>query len=237
VKWLESLFAAIDVAAPIDDRDFPRDQSIPRIQRIRWYHTQALAQLLYPIPTARPFQTQASSSLGSGELSSIAAALVRRSSSPDLRSGTGRETRGILRGDEVDLAEGDDDEDEDEVINSTDGEDSDGEERNATGGTVRRDPISRLSTTSYPNDAIDPGTGKWAPIHAWSNAHDMLYAKLCYSVLLFKSPRKSNYIISKGKQWYVDWASGRMVRVLPPAYGEIEYFGPWQIVHTENMRI
>src|SRR4051812_16887175 len=27
IKWLENLFAAIDVAAPIDDRDFPRDQS------------------------------------------------------------------------------------------------------------------------------------------------------------------------------------------------------------------
>lgn len=64
----------------------------------------------------------------------------------------------------------------------------------------------------------------------------MLYAKLCYSNLLFRSPRRSNYIISKGKQWFVDWATGRMVRVLPPDYGE-DVSGPWQFVHTENMRI
>lgn len=65
----------------------------------------------------------------------------------------------------------------------------------------------------------------------------MLYAKLCYSNLLFRSPRKSNYIIHKGKKWFVDWSTGRMVRVLPPAYGEVDYFGPWQVIHTENIRI
>jgi hypothetical protein len=95
----------------------------------------------------------------------------------------------------------------------------------------------RLSTSSYPNSSVDPHTGKWFPEHKWSSAHDLLYAKLCYSNLLFRSPRKSNYIISKGKQWFVDWATGKMVRVLPPTYGEIEFFGPWQVIHTENPRI
>lgn len=102
---------------------------------------------------------------------------------------------------------------------------------------LRRDHLHRFSTTSYPNLAIDPHTGKWFPEHGWTTAHDMLYAKLCYSNLFFRSPRKSNYIVSKGKQWFVDWATGRMVRVLPPAYGEVDYFGPWQVVHTENPRI
>src|SRR5690349_6137281 len=40
-KWLEGLFAAIDIALPLEDRDFPRDMSIPRIQRIRWFHGQS----------------------------------------------------------------------------------------------------------------------------------------------------------------------------------------------------
>lgn len=93
----------------------------------------------------------------------------------------------------------------------------------------------RLSMT-YPNASVDPHTGKWFPKQQWSRAHDMLYAKLCYSNLLFRSPRKSNYI-SKGKQWFVDWGTGRMVRVLPPTYGEDNYFGPWQVIHTENARI
>jgi hypothetical protein len=97
--------------------------------------------------------------------------------------------------------------------------------------------VGRLSTTSYPNESINPDTGKWEPRHPWTTTHDQLYAKLCYSVLLFKSPRKSNYIISKGKQWYVNWQTGRMVRVLPPGYGEIEAPGPWQTYMPENRLI
>ena len=30
VLWLQSLFAAIDLAPPLDDRQIPRDLSIPR---------------------------------------------------------------------------------------------------------------------------------------------------------------------------------------------------------------
>jgi hypothetical protein len=97
--------------------------------------------------------------------------------------------------------------------------------------------MGRLSTTSYPNESINPDTGKWEPRHPWTVTHDQLYAKLCFSVLLFKSPRKSNYIIAKGKQWYVNWQTGRMIRVLPPEYGEIEPLGPWQVYMPENRLI
>ncbi|KLP12055.1 uncharacterized protein FFB20_09249 [Fusarium fujikuroi] len=75
------------------------------------------------------------------------------------------------------------------------------------------------STGSSPDNSIHPVTGKWEPEHQWSVAHDLLYAKLCYPNLLFRSPRKSNFIISNGKKWYVDWTTGRMVQTLPPAYG------------------
>lgn len=129
---------------------------------------------------------------------------------------------------------------EHEVEDSTNAIDSDSEESEdeEEGGVSGRGPrlAHRLSTTSYHNASIDPFSGKWFPEHKWSEAHDMLYAKLCYSNLLFRSPRRSNYIISKGKQWFVDWASGRMVRVLPPGYDE-DFFGPWQHIHTENSRI
>lgn len=101
-----------------------------------------------------------------------------------------------------------------------------------------QNPVAgRLSTTSYPNESINPDTGKWEPRHPWTITHDQLYAKLCFSVLLFKSPRKSNYVVSKGKQWYVDWQTGRMVRVLPPGYGEVEPLGPWQSYMPENRLI
>ncbi|KAJ4325334.1 hypothetical protein N0V84_003555 [Fusarium piperis] len=204
IKWLEGLFAAIDIALPLEDRDFPRDMSIPRIQRIRWFHGQA--------PTATAIDL---SELG------IEEPPEEVSENPDEeRLST---TRTVVAPDsqtrvEPELA-------------------VDGDEEEIAEPPPRIDPIRRLSTTSYNNLGIDPVDGKWIPEHRWSSAHDMLYAKLCYSNLLFRSPRKSPYIISKGKKWYVDWTTGRMVRVLPPAYGEIDYFGAWQTVHTENRRI
>ncbi|KAJ0341754.1 hypothetical protein COL922a_001848 [Colletotrichum nupharicola] len=205
VKWLEALFAAIDVAAPIDERDYPRDQSIPRIQRIRWFRGQTPAQTNhYPVPTPRPI---------SPILRQVA------SNEPDPFPASSNEP--VL-----------------DVLNTLDSIAADTQSTVGPSYARNNEPISsRLSTTSYPNEAIDPDTGKWSPEHQWTSAHDLLYAKLCYSVLLFKSPRKSNYIISKGKQWFVDWATGRMIRVLPPAYGEIDFFGPWQVIHTENRRI
>ncbi|KAL7934818.1 hypothetical protein V8C35DRAFT_20208 [Trichoderma chlorosporum] len=207
VKWLECLFAAIDVAAPIDERDFPRDMSIPRIQRIRWYRSQT--GVIYP-STQPEIQQDPPPEADSPD------AAERRPSSPQpLPTPTPAPSRPRPE----------------EEAQST--------EVPAPHLRIdpRNDPFHPMSTSSYPNPSIDPHTGKWFPEHQWSTAHDLLYAKLCYSNLLFRSPRKSNYIISKGKQWFVDWGTGRMVRVLPPAYGEIEYFGPWQVIHTENRRI
>ncbi|KAH8909495.1 hypothetical protein BR93DRAFT_965591 [Coniochaeta sp. PMI_546] len=199
VNWLDLLFAAIGVAAPIDERDFPRDQSIPRMQRIRWLRGQ------YPRPedNATGFQrlnarrpSMASSSNDQEE--------------DDEGQGVGDQT--IQEGDDAPAA----------GPSRTDGQ---------------HPVVGRLSTTSYPNESINPDTGKWEPHHPWTTTHDQLYAKLCFSVLLFKSPRKSNYVISKGKQWYVDWQTGRMVRVLPPGYGEVEPLGPWQSYMPENRLI
>jgi hypothetical protein len=209
VKWLECLFAAIDVAAPIDDRDFPRDQSIPRIQRIRWFRGQSPARTNnIAISTPRPPNPQPRS----GSTSTAANNPSRRGSDSSESSST-------------------------TVPSPQNQQQQDDEASSSAPVPPRIDPINRLSVSSYPNDEIDALTGKWHPEHAWSNAHDMLYAKLCYSVLHYQSPRKSNYIISKGKQWFVDWGTGRMIRVLPPGYGEVELFGPWQIIQTENRRI
>ncbi|KAF7543110.1 hypothetical protein G7Z17_g11001 [Cylindrodendrum hubeiense] len=200
VKWLEGLFAAIDVATPLDDRDFPRDMSIPRVQRIRWFRGED------PTPTTVDLTEL---DLPEDRLDEASSSQVERrpsTSPPPVPP-----------------------EPEIQVEPKTEGRPE---------HPPRIDPVHRFSTTSYPNLAIDPASGKWFPEHRWSRAHDMLYAKLCYSNLLFRSPRKSNYIICKGKQWYVDWSTGRMVRVLPPAYGEVDdYFGSWQVVHTDNRRI
>lgn len=226
VKWLESLFAAIDIAAPIDDRDFPRDMSIPRIQRIRWYRGQS--------PTRPPQNTSTNETPQPQEVAELTPVRVvrRRSSSPELSSIPPLRRRAS---NDSELASVRGDDEETQEPGTTEAPHS--AEDDPSTLPLRREHLNRFSTTSYPNLAIDPHTGKWFPEHGWTTAHDMLYAKLCYSNLFFRSPRKSNYIISKGKQWFVDWATGRMVRVLPPAYGEVDYFGPWQVIHTENPRI
>ncbi|KAB5558066.1 hypothetical protein GE09DRAFT_1221204 [Coniochaeta sp. 2T2.1] len=185
VNWLDLLFAALGVAAPLDERDFPRDQSIPRMQRIRWLRG------LYPRP--------GDNATGFQRLN------ARR---PSMASSSN-----------------DQEEDDDEAAGVGDQTIQEGGEAGGAAGPSRIEGqhpvVGRLSTTSYPNESINPDTGKWEPRHPWTLTHDQLYAKLCFSVLLFKSPRKSNYVICKGKQWYVDWQTGRMVRVLPPAYGEV----------------
>ncbi|KAI6783887.1 PH domain-containing protein [Emericellopsis cladophorae] len=186
-RWLQGLFAAIDVALPIEDR--------------------------------RP----------DGHLR-------RRSSSPDpLPSlyADQQETQALVNA-QVGSAPVFDDEDDGVDVDQQ--HEVDGASDQVAAPT-RLEVAHRLSTTSYSNEGVDPHDGKWVPEHRWTSAHDALYAKLCYSNLLFRSPRKSSFIIKEGKKWYVDWATGRMVRVLPPAYGESDHFGPWQVIHTDNMRL
>lgn len=233
VRWLEALFAAIDIAAPIDERDFPRDMSIPRVQRIRWFRGQSPVRMPSPVRPEDPEES----------LEPTASPEERRNSYPRRpRSSSPRRSRACSNRSEVAELLAQDESStfpDHEVEHAQNAIDSDSEEsEDEDGGAFSRGPrlAHRLSTTSYHNASVDPFSGKWFPEHKWSEAHDMLYAKLCYSNLLFRSPRRSNYIISKGKQWFVDWATGRMVRVLPPDYGE-DVSGPWQFVHTENMRI
>ncbi|KAJ9154840.1 PH domain-containing protein [Pleurostoma richardsiae] len=231
VRWLDALFAAIEVAAPIDDRDFPRDQSIPRIQRIRWFRGQhaqpaSPAAPAAPASTASPAPVVAASASGGGgggrdsdRHQQPPRLTVQQTLSPATIAVVGN------AGPSTEVSS----------TPASQPPDVPGPSRRPAPAT---DAMGRLSTTSYPNEGIDPQTGKWHPRHRWTTHHDMVYAKLCYAVLLFKSPRKSNYIIVKGKQWYIDWTTGKMVRVRPPGYDEPEAnFGPWQVIHPENARI
>lgn len=206
LRWLDTLFAAIDVAAPIEERDFPRDQSIPRIQRIRWFRGQSPVGRRPSAPTPSPPSPDVPQSANSGSSAAAGPSLPSYQSRPDFGNPFGTNGDGGGVGDE-------------------------------TRGGRRRDPIHRLSTTSYPNVAIDDLTGKWAPQHNWGPTHDMLYAKLCYSALLFQSPRKSRYIIDRGKKFLVDWATGMALCTEPPGYSSLELYGPWQVLHTQNARI
>ncbi|KUI64690.1 hypothetical protein VM1G_00231 [Cytospora mali] len=211
VKWLECLFAAIDVAVPIDERDFPRDQSIPRIQRLRWLRGQYSAQA-----TANGTRYQ-----------QLAESLGPVPDSPadfDMPVDPPADVEMSPGGPGIDLTHG-------AAAIAPWGEPG------MQASRQNPSPTRRLSTSSYPNESVEPETGKWRPRHLWSSTHDMVYAKLCYAVLLFKSPRKSNFVIFKGQRWHIDWSTGQMSRVQPPSYGEPEFWGPWQVIHAENTRI
>ncbi|KAA8568646.1 hypothetical protein EYC84_007657 [Monilinia fructicola] len=97
------------------------------------------------------------------------------------------------------------------------------------GGRTRRPrTLQRRTPNPKPSHSFCPETGKWRPEHAWSPKYDMIYARRCMAVLTSRSPRKSNYLIMKGKEWIVDWSTGSLIRCEPPAYGE-DYCGAWKI--------
>ncbi|EPE10023.1 ph domain-containing protein [Ophiostoma piceae UAMH 11346] len=349
VQWLDALFAAISVAAPIDERDFPRDQSIPRVQRVRWYNGRDLeaeaivdqereedrareserdseresenedeaADEVTPLPTAlptsrpesptgvrsKPMRTGQSLAAAAaavlGEENSIASeprlartdsmsseastssatstspsesseltvagpstaaplhhvsaqqraaarAMQSPQSTPSIISGSSlgarRGARFSLRTITSRLAQ----RHRLKAVafkNSKDNDDGSEDDTGIAGPSHGPAPAvagigARSGFSATNSNFIDAATGKWQPSHRWTKTHDMVYAKLCYATLLFRSPRKSNYIIVRGKQWLVDWKTGNMARVSPPWYGEVECQpGPWQLLHTENMRL
>lgn len=195
------------MAIPIDERDFPRDQSIPRIQRLRWLRGQYSAQATSGGNLWDSFGSLSQSTPGSDTSNTFEMPVDVEMSPPD---GSGIFPDG-----------------------------SPFENTSAQQMRASRHDLTtpRFSMTSHTHEDIEAGTGKWRPRHLWSTTHDMVYAKLCYAVLLFKSPRKSNFVIFKGQRWHIDWSTGQMSRVQPPSYGEPEFWGPWQVLHADNRRI
>lgn len=96
----------------------------------------------------------------------------------------------------------------------------------SSGPMVRTMASRSLSeTTAHTlHPSIEPETGKWQPYHQWGPLYDMQYAKRCMAILTERSPRKNNFLVMKGRLWVVDWATGRVERLEPPAYGEIDSF-------------
>ncbi|TPX12136.1 uncharacterized protein E0L32_007251 [Thyridium curvatum] len=237
VKWLDALFAAISVAAPLEDRDFPRDQSVPRSQRMRWFRGQAAAALnnrsagrrLADRLTGRTDPTAAA-----------AAATDAASATPG-----GPEDLPPQFIEDQQRRQQEQQAEEDAITPLPPLPSAQAQRRpqppTAAAQTAASILMGRLSmsgggggSSNNNNENVDTDTGKWTPPKKWTRTHDMVYAKLCYAVLLFTSPRKSNYIVARGKQWFVDWPTGRMVRVNPPAYGETDVQGPWHVVRPER---
>lgn len=342
VQWLDALFAALSVAAPLDERDFPRDQSIPRLQRVRWYtgrdrESEAIrdrerneereresereseregeresdheivdggnssaddeaADVISPLPAppmSRPISPSESQSksVRAGQSLAAAAAVVlaeetriEAPAGPGVRTGSVSSNASSISLDTTSsastaagpsmapirnlgalhqaaaramLSPGNPSPDNVVSVSGNDGNKSTGgrfslrsirsrlnlnssqANGSRSGNHGTNNPIlANAGPVAYRHEAVNAATGKWQPSHRWTKTHDMVYAKLCYATLLFRSPRKSNYIVMRGKQWLVDWTTGNMVRVSPPRYGEIEAQpGPWQALRIENSRI
>ena len=209
VHWLQSLFAAIDIAPPLDTRSLPRDFSIPRVRRRRPIASTSITDLernatlvreqyeimqrQYPSLVEGPIPEGVE--LPSTDIPGIQRPATARaytapaqmlSSSPDVL------TPAISQAHSLDRLQ-----------------------------TYSTSTLYSSSTISEIHPSISPETGKWRPEHHWSAMYDMLYAKRCMAILTSRSPRKSDIVIMKGKQWIVDWATGALTRCQPPDYGEI----------------
>lgn len=210
VHWLQSLFTAIDLALPLDERQIPLDQSIPRSRRRRRRNLEISAGLVREQEEIiRRHYPQLAASTSSEEPSDRQ---IRPSTSPlpRARDRARDNTRDNTRTSQATI--------EDALRDL---------------GLVdiprrRRALRSRTSNTGRSNSSISSETGKWQPEHEWSSSYDMMYARKCMAILTSRSPRKSNYMIMKGKQWKVDWSTGILTTCEPPDYGE-DYWGTWKI--------
>jgi hypothetical protein len=216
VLWLQSLFAAIDLAPPLDDREIPRDLSVPRRSRRR-IRTEAVdtgdraAELVRQqeeiIQEQFPSLAETLDGEGSDDQSLAAIeTIAEEPESPPLSDSASLQSRPATsagpppRGASL-MARA----------------------RQAIQSTTH---LSQYAP-SAPNPSISPD-GKWRPTHHWTHFYDMMYAKRCMAILTHRSPRKSNLVIMKGKQWVVDWATGALTRCEPPDYGEL-------VTEKENM--
>ncbi|KAB8296917.1 hypothetical protein EYC80_002326 [Monilinia laxa] len=222
VTWLQSLFIAIDLSMPLDERQIPREQSIPRSRRRRRRETrevhvgnelireqQELIRTHYPNLIMRNPPEERVTTATSRPSTSRSTIRLTRSLSRLTPPHTPRTP-------EVCVPE------EEAAVDAL-------REMGLIGGrTHRTRTLQRRTSNPTPSHSFCPETGKWRPEHAWSPKYDMIYARKCMAVLTSHSPRKSNYLIMEGKQWIVDWSTGALIQCEPPAYGE-DYCGAWKI--------
>lgn len=214
VNWLHSLFAAIDLAPPLDDREIPRDLSIPRPRNRR-----TCVRLVGDSRNEIDVESNA-------ELVGEQYETIRRHHPGLLEHPTTQEPGAGIS--ESIMRESPSREEVNPVNHLSNPR---APTRTSSVPAFPSAPLrsslpelARPSTApgSHPHPSIDIETGKWRPDHRWSAMYDLVYAKRCMAVLNSRSPRKSNYVILNGEQWIVDWGTGALTRVRPPDYVEVE---------------
>ncbi|EKD21075.1 PH domain-containing protein [Drepanopeziza brunnea f. sp. 'multigermtubi' MB_m1] len=204
VTWLQSLFAAIDLAPPLDDREIPRDISIPRRTRRR-----ARARISTVRPDANLVREQ--EEIISSQFPRLGEASVDNADTSTTQEDIetfAEETESSCTPPSIAVSSPTQSESRPNLFSRA---------RQAIYSTTHLN----LTAAATPNPSIT-SDGKWRPEHQWTPFYDMLYAKRCMAILTLRSPRKSNLVIVKGKQWIVDLATGKLERYQPPDYGELE---------------
>lgn len=227
--WIDALAAAIGLAPSLDDRKLPVDAALPRnTQRqrtpgragmVEFRINEALPERNAPARTDVPIWLPARSSGEERDGSSSGTSTPGRQSGASSATSSRRQSRASSRrSSRADLAS--------PVVEIASSSSS---LADASSSSSLSTPSSPLLQAEPAHPSISPETGKWRPRHQSSPMYDMLFAKRCSAVLLEKSPRKTNLVIMKGKQWAVDWSTGLLQRLEPPDYAEVERFGPWGV--------
>ncbi|KAG0646911.1 PH domain-containing [Hyphodiscus hymeniophilus] len=206
VQWLQSLFAAIDIAPPLDTRPLPRDLSIPQIRRRRTSCSTPVRNLEQNAALVRE-QYELMRRLYPGLVEDPLPEVADPPSPTIPTIEVQPPTTSRLNTAPASFA----------TVTPNFSEAA----RTNTVRTRSTTALSSSSTISERHPSVSSETGKWRPEHQWSAMYDMLYAKRCMAILTSGSPRKSDIVIMEGKQWNVDWTTGALTRCEPPDYGEI----------------
>ncbi|TVY85298.1 Spectrin beta chain, partial [Lachnellula suecica] len=204
ILWLQSLFAAIDLAPPLDDRDLPRDLSAPQPRRRR------PVRVNRNIDLAREDLVREQREIITTQFPSLADPTIPEEPCDE---------------DEISPVPDPDSSPEDDISPALAEQTSPPRTLRHRGsiiplimGVCTSAPNTATPPTSNPtNPSISPSTGKWAPSPPRTPWTEMQYAKRCMAILTCRAPRKSNLVIMKGKRWVVDWATGRATKWVPPA--------------------
>jgi len=209
VHWLQSLFAAIDIAPPLDTRPLPRDYSIPRTRRRRATCATSVTNVERNATLIREQYE-----IMRRQYPGLIAGPAPAGGEPTINAETWTSTPLPITHSQTVPAPVQPFSSYTPTAESTQGSCLD---------RIRTQPTTALPPTaaSEANPSLSPETGKWRPEHKWSAMYDLMYAKQCLAILTSRSPRKSDIVIMQGKQWVVDWATGALTSCEPPDYREI----------------
>ncbi|RKF65852.1 putative ph domain-containing protein [Erysiphe neolycopersici] len=201
VNWIQTLATAIDLATPLDDRDYPEDFYLPRRHR---------RSRTSPWPSRVEAERNVVSSLHIHSRARALASSTHRRSRSSMRSSIRSE------------------EDQPTLNFNLCPTNLTAVITPSSGKLILCHFYTLVLIHIVCTDEISNFTqnSKWRPSHHWSPSYDMIYAKRCLAVLTSCMPRKSNTVIVNGEFYLVDWVTGHMSKLndVMPTYQSCENF-------------